>query len=166
MASKKKKETGLFKGVLMAYVILILHVVLAALVGCVVLFFRGITEYMIWILVGCSGLIIFSGYYFYRRVIKEGRNLRRTLHSPMFSGREVEINLLGGLASVKIGSPTANVPALDSSGTFEPVRQLEDPATVRIRELKELARLLENNLITLEEYNQTKQELFNNSVKP
>jgi hypothetical protein len=38
--------------------------------------------------------------------------------------------------------------------------QLEDPETVRIRELAELARLLENDLITREEFNEAKQRLF------
>jgi len=165
MGSEKKKEkTGLFKGLMIAYAILILHVLLIALVGCVVLFFRGITEYMVWILVGCAGLIIFSGYCFYRRIVSEGRNLSQTLHSPMFSGRPVEISLLGGFASFKIGSPVNEGTMLERGGTFEPSRQLEAPATVRIRELKALASLLENNLITIDEYNQTKQELFNNSV--
>lgn len=170
MASKKKKQkkrqenkkeqekTGLFKGVLMAYTILILHVLLIALVGCLVLFFRGITQYMVWILIGCSALIIFSGYYFYRRIRQEGRSLRQTLHSPMFSGRPVEITLLGGLASVKVGSTDMNPPLLGNS--IEP-QQLEAPGVARLRELKELARLLENDLITLDEYNQTKEQLFN-----
>ncbi|MDM8521821.1 SHOCT domain-containing protein [Desulfococcaceae bacterium HSG8] len=162
----KKEKTGLFKGILMAYTILILHVLLIACVGCLILFFRGITQYMAWILAGCAGLIIISGYCFYRRMKQEGKSLRETLRSPTFNGRSVEISVLGGLASVKIGRPAHMPPALDIGDTFERFQQLEDPATVRIRELKSLARLLEDNLITIEEYNQTKQELFNNSVNP
>lgn len=167
MTDRKEGKTGLFKGIMMAYTILVLHVILAALVGCVVLFFRGITEYMVWILIGCSALILFSGYYFFRRIRQEGRSLRDTLNSPMFNGRSVEISFLGGFASFKIGGSPVNMgPTLGMSDTFEPFRQIEDPATVRIRELKELARMLENNLITLDEYNQTKKELFNNRVFP
>jgi len=169
MASKKKKQdnkkkkqdkTDLSKGILVVCTILILHIFLIALVGCLVLFFRGVTEYMMWILIGCSVLIIFSGYYFYRRIKQEGRSLRRTLHSPMFSGRPIEISLLGGFASVKIGTPDMNAPMLGND-RFEPPRQLEGPATARLRELKELAHLLEKDMITLDEYNQTKQQLFN-----
>ncbi|QTA90229.1 SHOCT domain-containing protein [Desulfonema magnum] len=158
----KKEETGLFKGVLMAYSILILHVLLMAGVGCLVLFFRGVTEYMAWILAGSLALVIFSGYFFYRRMKLQGQSLKDTLNSSTFSGRPVEISLLGGFASVKIGSPDNTTPALGIGNTFEHIPRLEDPTTVRIRELKELARLLEDNLITLDEYNRTKQELFNN----
>ncbi|OQX02506.1 MAG: hypothetical protein BWK80_57700 [Desulfobacteraceae bacterium IS3] len=160
MSMKNKEGSGLFKGVLTAYVILVLHLLLVAGAGCIVLFFRGITQYMLWVLIGCSLLILFSGYLFYRRIRQEGRTMRETLHSPVFSGRSVEVSFLGGFASVKIGSPGNYAPALDARDTYEPFRQLEDPATVRFRELKELARLLENDLITREEYNQTKQELF------
>jgi hypothetical protein len=160
MSEKNKEGGGLFKGVLTAYVILVLNMLLIAGVGCIVLFFRGITQYMLWVLIGCSLFIILSGYLFYMRIRQEGRNMRDTLHSPVFNGRSVEISLLGGLASVKIGSPDGYPPALDVADTFQTFRQLEDPATVRIRELKELARLFENDLITREEYNQTKQELF------
>ena len=38
--------------------------------------------------------------------------------------------------------------------------QLEDPETIRIRELAELARLLENDLITRDEFDKAKQRLF------
>jgi hypothetical protein len=166
MTEQKKEKTGLFKGLMMAYTILVLHVILVALVGCVVLFFRGITEYMVWILIGCSSLILFSGYYFFRRIRQEGRNLRDTLNTPMFNGRSLEISFLGGFASFKIGGPANMPPTLGMNDTFEPFRQIEDPATVRIRELKELVRMLENNMITIDEYNQTKQQLFNSSVNP
>ena len=37
---------------------------------------------------------------------------------------------------------------------------LEDPASARIRELSELVRLLESDLITLEEFNSVKRQLF------
>lgn len=167
MTESKEGKSGLFKGIVMAYTILVLHVILAALVGCVVLFFRGITEYMAWILIGCSAVILLCGYYFFSRIRQEGRSLRDTLNSPMFNGRSLEISFLGGFASFRIGGSPVNMgPTLGMSDTFEPFRQIEDPATARIRELKELARLFENNLITLEEYNQSKQQLFGTSVNP
>ncbi|OQY57690.1 MAG: hypothetical protein B6245_15750 [Desulfobacteraceae bacterium 4572_88] len=163
MAKKKQKEdTGLFKGVFMAYSILILHVVLVAAVGCLIFFFRGVTQYMTWIFAGCSCLVIFSAYYFFRRIRNEGNMLRETLNSPVFEGKAIEISFLGGFASVQIGD-TGNTPPLIGGNSFEPSRQLEDPATVRVRELKTLAHLLEKDLITLDEYNQTKQQLFRNA---
>ena len=39
--------------------------------------------------------------------------------------------------------------------------EIEDPATGRVRELSELARLLENDLITQDEFELAKNQLFN-----
>ena len=64
---KRKKDNekeGLFKGVFMAYTILILHVVLAAGLGLLVFFFSGMVQYMGWIFL--TGLLILaaSGFIF------------------------------------------------------------------------------------------------------
>jgi len=159
---KKKNESGLFKGVMTAYFIVVLHVLLIAGVGLLVIFFQGIVNYMPWILLGGSALIIASVYLFYRRIKKQGMDLRDTLNSPMFYGRTVEVNLLGGLASVKIGGGPDGVPALGNNSPTQYL-QLEDPASVRLRELTELANLLEKNLITLDEYNEFKQQILKTS---
>ena len=144
------------KSVLMAYLVLVLHVLLIAGLGLLILFFRGIVNYMIWIVIGGTLIIIFSAWRFYMRMKKEGKTLRDILRSPVFEGREVEVSLLGGLASLKVGKP-GHPPLEDFSSN---VKQLEDPEAVRLRELNELVRLFENNLITLEEYNQAKKQIF------
>jgi hypothetical protein len=82
------------------------------------------------------------------------------MNSPVFSGREVEVSFLGGLASLKVGKPER--PLLEHRGDV--IGQLEDPDTVRFKELNELVRLLENNLITMEEYNQAKKRIFNSDM--
>ena len=155
---KKKNGNGLFKGVMLAYFILVLHVLLLAGVGLMVIFFRGIINYMLWIVIGGAVIIIAAIYYIYRRMKEEGKTLKETLSSPMFSGRPIEVSVLGGLASFKMGRPS-NIPALgnDQSKQF---LQLEDSSAMRIRELTELANLLENNLITQDEYNIAKQQIF------
>jgi hypothetical protein len=79
------------------------------------------------------------------------------MNSPLFKGREVEISLLGGLASLKVGKPRH----LLLENYHGEIKQLEDPDSVRFKELNELVRLFENNLITLEEYNQAKKQIFN-----
>jgi len=63
----KKDDPGLIKGVATAYVILILHVILVAAVGLLVVFFRGVINYMLWIFIGFVIIMIASGYYLYRR---------------------------------------------------------------------------------------------------
>lgn len=159
MLFKKRKDgDSPFKGVMLAYFILVLHVLLLAGVGLMVIFFRGIINYMLWIFIGGAVIIIATVYYIYRRMKEEGKTLKETLSSPMFSGRPVEVSILGGLASFKMGRP-GNMPALgnDQSKQF---LQLEDSNSMRIRELTELANLLENNLITRDEYNIAKHQIF------
>ena len=159
---QQKNEDGIFKGVMIACFIVIFHVFLIAGVGLLVIFFRGIINYMLWIFLGGSALIIASVYLFYRRIKKEGMTLRETLNSPMFHGRAVEVSLLGGLASVKVGGGSGGVPLLENNSSPQYL-QLEDPASVRLRELTELANLLEKNLITLDEYNEFKQQILKTS---
>ena len=156
--NKKEKEESHFKSVLMAYLILVLHVVLITGLVLLVIFFRGIINYMIWIFLGGTAAILASAYHFYKRMKMEGKTIREILNSHQFGGRTVEVNLLGGLASLKI-SGSDHPPALGTatSGQF---KQLEDPDAIHKREFSELVRLLENNLITLDEYNKFKEKML------
>ena len=147
------------KSVLLAYMILALHVVLIAGLGLLVLFFRGFVQYMLWIFLGGAAVVVYSGYRFWRRMKAEGKTLGEMLSNPAFRGRSVEVSLLGGIASFKLGAP-GRYPALTVGDDDPPVRQLEDPETARIRELNELARLLEKDLITRDEYNLAKRRLL------
>ena len=158
-----KKEVGLFKTVLLAYFVLVLHILLMLGLGLLVIFFRGVSQYMLWIFLGGALIIILSGIYFYRRMKAEGKTLRQMLSSPLFAGRPVEVSLLGGLASVRVGLPKGNE-RLDT-GLAEPRHQLEDPNTIRVRELTQLSRMLEDDLITREEYDEAKNSLFNQLEK-
>ncbi len=164
MANKEKKEGGLFKGVFVAYFILLFHVALLVIVGCMVLFFRGFIQYTLWIFLGIGSLILLSGLLFLRRMIREKRSLGEMLDSSTFKGRSVEVSLLGGLASLKLGAP--GEPRMNEPDRYPAIEhqpgpaQLEDPTTARIRQLTDLARLLEQDLITLEEYQKAKQQLF------
>ena len=159
MAREKRKEgEGLFKSFMLAYVILLLHVVLAAALGIVVIFFRGIVNYMFWIfLIGSLGIFT-AAFLFYKRMKAEGKTLREMLHSPLFGGRPVEVSLLGGLVAVRMGrsdqTPLLELPPADTP------RQLESPGDSQVRDLTELARLLENGLLTSEEYQQAKTQLL------
>ena len=158
MQISQKDREGLFGRVLLAYFILILHVLLLAGIILLVLFLRGVTQYMFWIFLAGALAIVVSGYLFYRRMKAEGRTLKETLRSPLFSGRSVEVSLLGGLASFKVGRPDGSN-AIEYETSPE-IRQLEDPHSIQIREISELARLYEKNLITLEEYTKAKRQLF------
>jgi hypothetical protein len=162
MFEKKKEDDGLVRSVLLAYLILALHVLLIAGVAILVLFFRGVVNYMLWIFLGGVVLIGLSAFYFIRRMRAEGRSLSEMLRNPMFNGRSVEVSLLGGMATVKLGQ-SSRQPAIEHDAAMD-IPRLEDPDASRSRdvsELAELARMLEKDLITVDEFNKAKRHLLN-----
>jgi hypothetical protein len=161
---KKKKQAqedqgGLFKGVAAAYMILILHAVFIALLGCLVLFFRGMVQYMLWIFIGGTALVTYSGYRIYRRMKQEQRNFSELLRLPMLDGNSIEVSFLGGVASVKVESPGSKALPVGCSVSDLP-RQLEAPGASSVHELTELAILFEKQLITPEEYETSKKQIL------
>ncbi|MBU0995546.1 MAG: SHOCT domain-containing protein [Proteobacteria bacterium] len=155
---KTNSGDGVVKSVFIAYFILVMHVALVAGIGLLILFFRGIVHYMLWIFLGGSASIIGIGYLLYKKMKKEGKSLQEILALPAFSGRSVEVNLLGGLASLKLGK-TQNSNHLG----YHPqdnLKQIQGPTSLRVNDLSELARLYEKNLISKEEYVKAKQEIF------
>lgn len=155
---EETKKDSVFKGVMLAYLVLILHIVLIAAMGMMVIFFRGVVIYMPWILLGGLAAILGSGYYFYRLLKTQGKSLRDALNSPLLRGKSFEVSLLGGLASFKVGKYDTDPPIAISAAGAPP--QLEDQKASRLRELSELARLLEHDLISPDEYNKVKRKLF------
>jgi len=153
-----KENPGMVKSVMLAYLVLLLHVLLIAGLGVLVIFFSGIIHYMFWIFLFGSAAIAVSGYLFYRRMKAEQMTLREVLQAPMFKGRDVEVSLLGGFASFRVGSGN-DLPAIEHRGP-DVNRQLEDPETLRQRELNTLLHMLEKNLISLDEYKRAKQDLM------
>jgi hypothetical protein len=155
---KKNHNEGLMTSVMMAYMILILHIFLVMGLGVLVVFFRGIVHYMLWIfLFGALGILA-SGYWFYRRMKAEGRSLRETLNSPLFRNKTVEVSLLGGLAQFRVGQ--SNTPPLLDQNLPDASRQLGWSGDSQVQELTELARLLQSGLITPDEYEKAKKKIF------
>ncbi len=156
--SRPADNPGVFTGVMMAYAVLLLHVVLVAGLVLLVIFFRGFVQYMLWIfLFGAAGIAV-SGYLFYRRMKAEGKTLQELLHSPAFHGRTVEVSFLGGFASFRLGRSPNFTELPDRS--IDASHRLEDPESIRNRELESLLRLLEKNLISKEDYQKAKQEIL------
>jgi hypothetical protein len=153
-----KNNDGLFKSVMLAYFILVLHVILMVGLGLLVIFFRGIIQYMLWIFLVGFAAVVGSGIYFYRRMKAQGKTVKEMLRTPLLSGRPVEVSLLGGMASFRVG-PSVRNPDIDGGGYYRAPR-IEDSETIRVREITELAKLLKNNLITPEEYNEAKKRIF------
>ena len=162
--SNEKPGAELFKGVMLAHLILGLHLALIALVGVVVIFFGGIARYWLWIMVGGLVLVGGSGWFFYRRLKAQGKNVLHGLKDVSVpAGASLEVSFMGGLASVKFARPGQAGPA----ALPPPVTPLlEDPETQRVRELAALAQMYEKKLITRAEFERAKAALFSFPDRP
>ncbi len=160
MANKNTNQgENLFKAILMTHVILFFHLLIIVGLVFLVIFIRGITHYMLWIFLGVTVLFILSGLFLYRRIKAKGKETFHDIeNSSLFRGRSFEVSFLRGLASLKFSQPDG-LKTIESISA-DPKFQLEDPETIRIRELTELARLFEKNLITSEEYDRAKNQIF------
>lgn len=160
VTNNKNESTGLMKSIFAAHLILILHIMLIAGLGCLILFFRGIVQYMAWILVIGSAGIFFAGWLIRRRMVREGKQLKEILSLPALSGRTIEVSVLGGMASIRLEKP-------EESQNHEPPQLVERSQPLlasesyHMRELTELVDLLNKNLITLDEYNEFKTKIIN-----
>jgi hypothetical protein len=154
----------IFKGVLLAHLIIGLHVAVVALIGLVVIFFGGLARYWVWVLLGGLALGAILTVLVYRRIRTGGRRMARDLqHLPVMAGATAEISFLGGLASVKFSRPHPNgaLPPAEGSPAL-----LEEGETQRMRELANLARLVERNLITVEEFQRAKAAILTHPPHP
>jgi hypothetical protein len=155
-----EKNEGVVKSIFIAYSILLAHLILLAALGLLVLFFRGVVNYLTWIFLGGAAIIIASGFYFIRKLKKEQKTLREILLLPEFAGKDIEIRLLGGAASFKMGSGKSSDGSNAADNPAKHYMQLENPVKSRIENLGELSRLYENKMISREEYEDLKKELL------
>ena len=158
-----KKDGGeLFRGIFLAHLILFFHLLFIAGLGLVVIFFRGISQYMLWILLGAAMILLASGFFCYRHIKTRGKQTLKDIEeSAIFKNRSFEVRLLGGMASLRFGRPDS--PRAIENAAAEPHGpryQLEDPETLQIRKLTALADMLEKNLITPEEFSRAKQKIL------
>ena len=160
MANKNTNQgENLFKAVLLTHVILFFHLLIIVGLVVMVIFFRGVTQYMLWVFLGMILLFLLSGLFIYWRIKVKGKKAIHDIeNSPLFRGRSFEVSFLRGLASLKFGQPGEHK-AIENVSS-DPKFQLEDPETVRIRELADLARLFEKDLITSEEYDRAKTRIL------
>lgn len=149
-------ENGIAKNIFIGYFVLLLHVLLLVLLGVFIVFFRGLIVYMPWIVGGGVCLLIASGLWFYRRVKKGQSSLAETLGNGIPKDRPVEISLLGGLASVRLGTTRFE----SDRYVAEAPLQLEDSETSRLRSLDRLVEMYKKELISKEEFALLKQDVL------
>lgn len=155
---RKKSSDGLIKGIVLAHVVLVLHLFLFALLGLLVAFLSGVMHYMTWVLLGGMVVVALSAYLFYRRLRQQGKSIGEALRSPEFAGRSMEISLLGGMATVRLGQPDARKALPAANG--QQALQLEEPALSNTDQISALAQLMDEKLITPEEFAKAKERLL------
>ncbi len=162
MKIKKSDKEGLFRSIFAAYLILILHVVLLAGIGMLTILFKGIYQYLPWILAVATVLIVSLGFFLYRKLKKKRMNLKEVLSAPQFEGRTVEIKLIGGLATVTLSGGSDETPRRIGTGrdTAGSETRIESTEQMTERKLTGLAALYENNLITHAEFTAAKQKIM------
>lgn len=148
---------NLGKSIRIACGILLLHLLFLCGIGLLVLFLRGLINYAAIILLAGFLLLGFFAYFFYKKIRKNREDLQDILKHPEFADKNLEFRFLGGLASLRMGDkkqkkwihPQTQVPLM-----------LESPQDLRIRELTELGKMYEKNLLTPEEYDLAKKQIF------
>ena len=135
-------------------VILGLHVALIAGLAVLVMFLQGMHHYLLLIVSMVLVIAMFVCLFFYKQIKKRKVILGELLNSPLFKDKAIEISVLNGLATIKIDSK--KIPELEAPVNMK----IEDQISMRIRKLAELSALFQDNKITLDEYNKTKEELF------
>lgn len=162
MKLDNEQNKTIFSGVMVGYTILVLHILLMIGLGVAVVLIKGIYDFRWLIFIAGIALIGFSGYYFYRRMKESNRRLSDIMADPAFANRTLEISLLGGMATVKLGHKGNHNDEsihLIEADDVQP-KQLQAPQSVQIKELSELNRMLEDGLITRDEFLQLKKEII------
>ena len=115
MFKKPNEENHLINSLFMASLILVFHLILIAGLGVLVLLLHGIVNYMVWILLGGFLLVAGSVYLFFRYMKQGGgKVLQKIISLPEFKGKNIEINFLGGIASLKIRNENLDKEKLES----------------------------------------------------
>jgi len=161
---EEKNKDGMMKGLLVAQVILLGHVVLVCAIFFVMVFFQGVVRYMPWIFLAGGAIIAFIIWRIYAKMKREHKNLGDILRDPMFEGRSIEISFMGGAMQLKLGMPAA--PLLIEDANPGAARQNETRPALQVRELTALAVLFERKLITEDEYNKAKSDLLSSEQGP
>lgn len=155
--NSSQPRESIFRGVMLAYFVLVLHILLILGLGVLMFLFGGVVAYLPWILV--LGFLVLggSGYFWWKHLKKRGRTIRDIMRDPLFEGRSLEVSFLGGFVNVKFGQ--SHGPLTIEHATPETPRQIVDPETRKAEELIRLARLLKDDVITIDDYLKAKKEI-------
>lgn len=156
--AKEGHNKGLFSGVFLGYFILLLHLLLIVALGAGVVLIKGIFDFRWYILGGGTLLVCISGFMFFRYLRASNRSLRDAINDPALRNRTLEISFLGGMASVRVGHNPQQQPQLLDVHEVQEVKQLAAPRS-QVEELTDLAKMLENGLISRDEFERMKKDI-------
>jgi len=158
----ESKKNPLLSGVMAGYLVLLIHLILVIFLATAVVFIQGISEYIEYILGGGVLLIIGSGAFFYRLLKQNGKQILNTLQNPSFPGQNIEVSLLGGLASISIkGAEKSDQFMLENPAPgLRAIPELPPAASPR-NDLLRLSELYDRGLINKEEFLRLKDDLLN-----
>lgn len=164
-----KRNSGqsrtIFSGVMLGYLVLLLHILLMILIGVTVVVIKGVYDFR-WLILSLGLLLVgASAYYFYRRFQADKQRIKDLMNDPSLQDRSFEISLMGGLASVKLGHRNDDIQLIENRGSS--IKQLEAPQSAEVAELSKLTQMLSDGLITRDEFEKLKQSLLQESpAKP
>jgi len=158
MKMNTEQNKGIFNGVMLGYFVLLLHVLLIVGLGAAVVLIKGIYDFRWFLFAGGTIFVLASGYIFYRKLKESNRSLREAMNDPALQGKTLEISLFGGMASVKLGS-NSDQPQMIHLAEGNAPALLEAPRS-QVQELGELAKMLEDDLISREEFSRLKKQLI------
>lgn len=161
----ESKKNPLFSGIVAGYLILLAHLLLIIVLATAVVFIQTLAEYVEYVLAGGLLLIIGSAVFFFRILKQNGKQILNTMKNPAFHNQNLEINLLGGLASVSFNKLDKNQ-QLMLANQAPTIQALPDPQPSSPQnEILRLADLYDRDLISKEEFQQLKDEILNPLTK-
>ncbi len=158
MIFKNYNKSGLFKSIFTAYFILLLHVVLIAGIGLTIILFKGVYQYLPWIMGGIALLVIIISTLLYQRMKNNSAQIKDILAMPQFQDQTVDIKLLGGIASFKITPGTNKQVLIDNNYSNTPM--IENDINKTEQKILKLTILFEKDIITKEEFDKAKQNII------
>ncbi len=159
MIPNDEQNKSTFNGVMLGYTVLLLHILLMVGLGATVVLIKGIYDFRWLIFIAGIILIGASAYYFYNKFQQHKQKIVDLMSDPAFKDRSLEISLMGGMASIKLGNQNENMQLTHSEIESE-VKLIAAPKSEQIEELSKLNRMLEDGLITREEFLQLKHEII------
>lgn len=160
LKGQEQQETGVSRQIWMAYAVLGLHAVLLVGIGFLVLLLKGVATYWPWLLGGAALLLLGSGWWLVRKIKQSRKDLQAILAKASEFDRPVEIQFLGGVASLRVGQPgNSGQQVLEGPQAQQPPL-LEDQHSQQLQHLEELSRMLERGLIDEQEFAYWKKRLY------